>query len=252
MKVAIHQPHYLPWLGYLAKWAAADCFVFLDTVQFEKNGWQNRNRIKTRDGVRWLTVPVHARLGAPIHEVEVDATQPWRARHLRTIELAYTAAPHLARHHADLERFYAGAWPRLDELAVASATWLARATGIHVPARRASELEARVGVRSRRPFDGRGEPAAIDPTDRLVALCRAVGADTYLAGRDGARYMDPERFRAAGISVLYQAYTHPVYTQLHGEFVPSLSALDLLLMHGDESLGILCRGDRWSPEPPGD
>jgi len=245
MKVAIHQPHYLPWLGYLAKWAAADCFVFLDTVQYEKNGWQNRNRIKTRDGVHWLTVPVHARLGAPIREVKVDALQPWRARHLRTIEQAYTAAPHLARHHGELERFFAAEWLRLDELAVASATWLARATGIRAPARRASELDARVGVRSRGPFDGRGEPAAVDPTDRLVALCRAVGADTYLAGRDGATYMDPGRFRAAGIQVLYQAYAHPVYAQLHGEFVPSLSALDLLLMHGDESLGILCRGDRW-------
>ncbi len=236
MKIAIHQPHYLPWLGYLAKWAAADCFVFLDTVQYEKNGWQNRNRIKTRDGARWLTVPVHASLGAPIREVRVDAAQPWRARHLRTIEHAYTAAPYLARHHADLERFYAGEWSRLDELAVASATWLAGAAGIRVPARLASELDA----------------SAHHPTDRLVALCRAVGADTYLAGRDGARYMDPERFRAAGIRVLYQAYAHPVYAQLHGEFVPSLSALDLLLMHGDESLAILRRGDRWLPEPPGE
>jgi hypothetical protein len=236
VKLAIHQPHYLPWLGYLAKWAAADCFVFLDTVQYEKNGWQNRNRIKTREGPRWLTVPVHARLGAPIREVEVDAAQPWRARHLRTIEQAYAAAPHLTRHRADLARFFDTRWARLDELAVASATWLARAAGIAVPARRASELDAR----------------ADDATDRLVELCRAVGADTYLAGRDGARYMDPERFRAAGIAVLYQAYAHPVYTQLHGEFVPSLSGLDLLLMHGDESLGILRRGDRWSPDPPGD
>ena len=232
MKVAIHQPQYLPWLGYLAKWAAADLFIVLDVVQYEKNGWQNRNRVKTRDGARWLTVPVHARLGASIREIEVVAAQPWRERHLRTIEQAYMAAPHLARHRADLERFFAQEWPRLDDLAVASATWLAGATGIRVPARRASELGA----------------DAHDPTDRLVALCRAVGADTYLAGRDGAKYMDPGRFQAAGIRVLYQTYAHPVYTQLHGEFIPSLSALDLLLMHGDESLGILRRGDRWSPE----
>ena len=67
--LAIHQPHYLPWLGYLAKWAAADVFVFLDTVQYVRNGWQNRNRIKTAAGPRWLTVPVHARLGTPLAEV---------------------------------------------------------------------------------------------------------------------------------------------------------------------------------------
>ena len=73
--VAIHQPHYLPWLGYLAKWAAADVFVFLDTVQYSKNGWQNRNRIKTATGPQWLTVPVHAKLGMGIDEVAV-ASRP--------------------------------------------------------------------------------------------------------------------------------------------------------------------------------
>ena len=82
MKVAIHQPHYLPWLGYLAKWAEADVFVLLDTVQYEKNGWQNRNRIKTREGPSWLTVPVHAPLGAAITAVTLDAAQPWPRRHL--------------------------------------------------------------------------------------------------------------------------------------------------------------------------
>ena len=76
MRVAIHQPQYLPWLGYLAKWAAADLFIVLDVVQYEKNGWQNRNRIKTPEGPRWLTVPVKARLGTAIHDVTVDTSQP--------------------------------------------------------------------------------------------------------------------------------------------------------------------------------
>jgi len=88
-----------------------------------------------------------------------------------------------------------------------------------------------------------------DPTGRLVALCLAVGADTYLAGGHGARYMDAKRFTEAGILVLYQAYAHPVYAQQHGDFVPFLSGLDLLLMHGDESLAILRRGDAWTEEP---
>jgi hypothetical protein len=231
--LAIHQPHYLPWLGYLAKWAAADVFVFLDTVQYEKNGWQNRNRIMTAAGPRWLTVPVHAPLGTPIAEVAVDARQPWSARHLRAIEDAYAGAPHLARHREALHRLYAPPWERLAPLAVASAAWLAHAAGVATPARLASTL----GV------------AESDPTGRLIALCRAVGADTYLAGRDGARYMDTGRFEAAGIHVLYQAYAHPKYAQLHGEFAPNLSALDLLLTHGDDALDILRGGDHWSPTP---
>jgi len=230
VKVAIHQPHYLPWLGYLAKWAAADLLVFLDTVQYEKHGWQNRNRIKTAQGPRWLTVPVHARLGTAIRDVTIDTAQPWRARHLRAVEEAYAAAPYLGRHREALGALYAPAWERLAPLAVASARLLADACGIRTPTRLASELGA----------------AATDPTDRLVELCRAVGADTYLAGRDGAAYLDLERFRAAGIAVLAQAYAHPVYAQAHGEFVPFLSALDLLLTHGDDALSILGGGNSWA------
>lgn len=233
MKVAIHQPQYLPWLGYLAKWAAADVFVFLDTVQYEKNGWQNRNRVRTADGAHWLTVPVHAHLGMPLAEVAVDTTQPWRARHLRALEHAYARAPYLAAYQTALHGLLDREWDRLAPLAVASAEWLARATGISTPTRLASGL----GVETD------------DATGRLVAICETLGADTYLAGGHGARYMDAERFRAAGITVLYQRYEHPVYPQQHGEFMPFLSGVDLLLTHGDESLPILRRGDAWSREP---
>jgi hypothetical protein len=232
VKVAIHQPQYLPWLGYLAKWAAADVFVFLDTVQYEKNGWQNRNRIRTADGAHWLTVPVHAHLGTPIAEVAIDTTQPWRARHIRAIEHAYTRAPYLATYQAGLHALLDRDWAQLAPLAVASAEWLARAAGITTPARLASALAVEDG----------------DATGRLVAICKTLGADTYLAGGHGARYMDVAQFRAAGITVLYQRYEHPVYTQQHGEFMPFLSAVDLLLTHGDESLPILRSGDAWSRE----
>ncbi|MBI4255867.1 MAG: WbqC family protein [Candidatus Rokubacteria bacterium] len=239
MKVAIHQPHYLPWLGYVAKWDAADRFIFLDTVQYEKNGWQNRNRIKTRDGARWLTVPVtRAPLGTPIRDVRVDAAQLWPARHLRAIEHAYAKAPHFGRYHDALRAFYARPWDRLAPLAAASAEWLGRALGVEAPVALASDLAV--------------EPPGTegDPTARLVALCRAVGADTYLAGKDGATYMDVAQFRAAGIAVEAQRYAHPVYAQLHGEFVPLLSALDILLMHGDEALAILHRGNTWERLSP--
>ncbi|PYN14894.1 MAG: hypothetical protein DME05_13725, partial [Candidatus Rokuibacteriota bacterium] len=117
MKIAIHQPHYLPWLGYFAKWAAADLFVFLDTVQFEKNGWQNRNRIKTRDGARWLTVPVRASLGTPIKDVTIDERQPWPGRHLRMIEHAYAKAPCWPRWRDQIRAFYGGHWTHLAPLA---------------------------------------------------------------------------------------------------------------------------------------
>src|SRR5438132_1511588 len=140
MKVAIHQPHYLPWLGDFAKWAAADLFVLLDTVQYEKNGWQNRNRIKTREGPRWLTVPVNARLGTAIHAVTVDTSQPWRARHFTLIENNYGAAPAWRQYRDELHAFYGREWDRLAPVAVASAEWLAGKLGVTTPTRLASEV----------------------------------------------------------------------------------------------------------------
>src|SRR5262249_37520289 len=113
VNVAIHQPQYLPWLGYLAKWAAADLFVLLDAGQYEKNGWQTRNRIKTPDGARWLTVPVRARLGMRIADVAVDRDQPWPLRHLRSIEGAYSGAPFWRSMRDALSDLYAEPWERL-------------------------------------------------------------------------------------------------------------------------------------------
>jgi hypothetical protein len=233
VKIAIHQPQYLPWLGYLAKWASADLFVFLDTVQYEKNGWQNRNRIKHRRGVQWLTVPVHGHLGLTIADIEIDAGQPWPARHRRAIDHAYARAAGMGAHRTALDEFYGRSWRRLADIAIASAAWLARAFEIATPWRRASDLAV----------------TADDPTGRLVALCRAVGADEYLAGADGARYLDLAQFEAAGIAVRHQRYEHPVYAQEHGEFVPFLSALDLLLCEGDGAPAILRQGNHWSPTP---
>ena len=271
MKVAIHQPQYLPWLGYLAKWAAADLFIVLDVVQYEKNGWQNRNRIKTGEGARWLTVPVHAPLGTPISEVAIDNSQSWPARHLRAIEQAYARAPGLAAHRAALRSFYATSWTQLAPLATASARWLAETFGIATPLRLASELleisrsataspgRDEVAVRGEPRSGGEPSPSMIeaggvrgpvarppDPTARLVALCQAAGADTYLAGPHGAEYMDLDQFAAAGLEVLAQRYEHPVYPQVHGEFVPHLSALDLLLTTGDQAFAILQSGNGWT------
>ena len=231
MKVAIHQPQYLPWLGHFAKLAAADCWIFLDTVQYEKNGWQNRNRIKTPRGAQWLTVPVKASLGTLIRDVVIDASQPWQRKHCTALSVNYARAPYFARYFGDLERLLRRPWRLLADLNVEVTRFLAEALGLSRQMVRASELP----------------PVSAEPTGRLLDLCLAVGADTYLAGQDGARYMDLQRFEAGRVAVWGQAYQHPSYPQRDGDFLPFLSVVDLLLNHGESSLRILLEGDRWTP-----
>lgn len=230
MRVAIHQPHYLPWLGYFDKIDSADVFIFLDTVQFKKNEWQNRHRIKTAGGWQWLTVPVHYRYPQRIAEVRIDDRTAWARKHHQALATHYGPAPAYPAVTAILEGIWACPWDHLVDLNVATATRLAAWLGLGAKFHRASEFAA-----------------PEERTDRLVALCRAVGADTYLSGSQGATLMDLPRFAQAGIAVLFQDYQHPTYAQRYGPFVSHLSIVDLLCNHGAESLAILRTGRRWAP-----
>lgn len=228
MIAAIHQPQFLPWLGYFDKMDQAGCFVLLDNVQYKRREWQNRNRIKTPQGVQWLTVPVSGDYLALISAVTVEQGDNWRHKHWETLRRSYHRAPCWEGAAASLEAFYTSPWGLLSEVNGASITWLREKLGITTPLRWASELE------------GLSE----DPTGRLVDICRAVGAETYLSGVDGAKYMDLGQFAAAGIEVIFQHYEHPVYPQLFGDFAAQLSALDLVLNCGPQSLAILRSGRR--------
>ena len=234
VKVAIHQPHYLPWLGYFAKMDEADVFIFLDTVQFEKHGWQNRNRIKTSQGWQWLTVPVSARFPALLSEVAVDNGQGWARKHVQALHTHYAKAPAFQQEFDGLAEVLGRPWDALVELNCSLTLYLASRLGLDKKIVRASTL-----------------PARDTPTDRLMDLCRAVGGTVYLAGNDGTRYMDLERCAAAGIEVWRQEYRHPLYRQLYGDFIPSMAVVDLLFNEGDASLAVLRSGHGWSRSEPG-
>lgn len=224
MRVTIHQPQFLPWLGYLDKIDRSDLFIVLDTVQFKKNEWQNRNRIRTAEGWQWLTVPVRHRFGQAIHDVCINETDHWRVRHLRALNLHYARAPYGAGHLEDLRKLYEHPWSGLCEFNMAVLRWLLDCYGITTPVRRASEWEARE-----------------EPTERLVDLCLAAGATSYLAGPGADEYMDKPRFEASGVRLEMQAFHHPVYRQVYEPFMSHLSAIDLLLMQGPEALATLRR-----------
>jgi hypothetical protein len=227
MIVAVHQPQYLPWLGYFDKIDRADVFVLLDTVQFKKNEWQNRNRIKTVDGWQWLTVPVTYKFPQRIAEVGINNRDGWQRKQRQAILSNYRKAPCWDSFAPLIEEILAPRWNYLAPLNIFTVKRLVQILGIATPLYVASEL----GVFPE------------DPDERLIAIVKHFGADTYLAGSGGRDYMDLDRYACHGLEVLFQEYRHPVYEQLFGPFEPFLSVLDLLFNHGRESLKIL-RGNR--------
>lgn len=221
--VAIHQPQYLPWLPYCAKAAQSDVFIYLDTVQFQKGGVQNRNQIKTAQGAAWLTVPVTAALGDAIRDVQI-ADARWQKKHIDGIAQSYRRAPHTAWFTDGLQPILQSPWTMLADLNVAVTEWIFHQLGVTCRRVRASEL-----------------PATGTKSELVISLCRAAGATVYLSGPGARAYQDEADFLAAGIELRYQDYHVPAYPQCHPNlgFMPELSALDAILNLGPEARGVL-------------
>lgn len=223
MIVSVHQPQYLPWLGYFDKIDKADVFVLLDTVQFKKNEWQNRNRIKTAQGAQWLTVPVMYRFPQLIREVEINHREKWQHKQRQAMLSSYRKAPFWSMLEPFFEEIFATRWDGIARLNIHVVKKLTEILGIGTPLFVASEIG--------------GFPE--DPDERLIALTRHFGADRYLAGSGGQGYMNLDKYREQGVEVVFQQYRHPVYNQLYGDFEPFLSVIDLIFNHGKESLDIV-------------
>ncbi len=215
--VAIHQPNYLPWLGYFHKIARADVFVFLDDVQFSKNSYINRVRILAGGKQRWLTVPVSVHLGDAIKTVRPARTD-WAAAHLDTMRTFYGEA------HS-----FRAVWPTLAEIYAALPHGSIAASNRALVEGVAGEL----GLQCRFLASSEIETGAAAGDDRLVRIVQAVAPDgTYLSGKGGANYQDPDRFTAAGLGFRYTDFAHPRYDQGGGEFVAGLSVVDAIFQLG--------------------
>lgn len=233
--VAAHQPAYLPWLGYLAKIAAADLFVVMDDLQYEAQNFQNRNRIKTDVGAAWLTVPVErgSLYDAIIDKRIAQTTNPrhdWRHRTWATIETHYRRAPFFARYAPELRAIYEREWTSLVELDLRMLDLARGWFGITTPIVRASTLA----------LEGR-------KTDRIVSMVRAVGATTYLSGTGGStQYLEARAFQLAGIGLAWHRYEHPVYEQRYPAvpFVSHLAFLDAWFNAGPACAGWIVPANR--------
>jgi hypothetical protein len=222
MIIAVHQPQFMPWSGYFHKMASSDRFVLLDNVQFKKNEWQHRNRIRGPNGPQWLSVPAAYKFPQLINEVPVAQDPHWRIKHLRSLEGCYRKSPFYKEYFPYFEAFYSREESMLCTYNIESVKMLAKLLGIDTPLDTASDFS----------FEG-------SSTERLVNICRHFGADVYLAGAGGRDYMETGLFAGAGISVAFQEFVPPVYPQLFcsspDDFVPGLSVIDLLFNCGPDA-----------------
>lgn len=226
--VTIHQPEFLPWLGFMDKIRQCDVFVLLDSVQYEKNYFQNRNKIRTAWGSAWLTIPVLTKglFGQTIRDIRIQNEEKWRRKHCQGIRQHYQAAPFFDKYFPGLEALYVQSWDLLAEFNIAVISWVANAFGLSRRFVRSSELTL-TGKRS----------------ELLVNICIALGAEFYLSGVSGRGYLDEHLFADAGIPVRYQNFNHPVYRQCYEPFLPNMSSVDLLFNTGPDSLKALTEGN---------
>jgi len=243
LRVAIMQPTYLPWIGYFDLIDSADTFVLLDNVQFSKQSWHQRNRIKTAKGLQFITVPVRhvGRFGQTIDAVELAGTA-FARKHLAAIEQSYGRAAYFADYFpAFAAKLTAAVTGNLADLNIALIEWLASALGLSPRFVRASTLEPE-GKRS----------------ELIAAICESLGAVSYLSPVGAVDYLLQEResFDRRGIEVRIQNFVHPTYPQLYPPFASHAAAIDLLFNAGPASLEILRSGRRpapllaeWRPSP---
>jgi hypothetical protein len=223
--VAIVQSSYIPWKGYFDLINGVDEFILLDDVQFTRRDWRSRNVIKTPQGLTWLSIPVEVK--GRYHQRICDtrvADASWARRHWSTIRHNYAKAPCFARYEGVFSSLYLGELPALlSEINYRFINAVCSVLGIHTPIRWSMDFSV-----------------SNDRTDRLIDLCKAVGATRYLSGPTARAYLDENRFRAAGIGVCWMNYAgYPEYPQLHGPFVHGVSILDLLFNVGAEARSCL-------------
>ncbi len=218
MKVVANQSNYLPWKGYFDLIHDADLFVFYDDVQYTKNDWRNRNKIKTPNGRQWLTIPLGAHQHGRINQVTLPLDRAWLATHWRLLEKNYRATPHFSRYESFFREVYTRRlWTRLAELNQFLITTIAREfLGI------ATEFidSTRFGLTSHKQ-------------QRILDLLEAVGAHTYISGPAAKGYLDETCFQAKGIALIWKDYAgYPEYPQFHPPFEHAVSIVDLLFQTG--------------------
>ena len=230
LTLVAHQPEFLPWLGSISKAAMGDVYFILDTVQYSKELFQNRNKIRIRDGKgwQWLTIPVLNPDNKLLKwsEIYIDTKQNWKRKHLNAIQLSYGKCSYFKDIYADIEAIYNNfQGEKLIDFLMEFIVYAHKKFKLTVPIYRTSEL-IDMG------YDISGQKS-----DLVLSMCKIVDAKAFVFGTMGRTYIEKEKF--TDVEYVFQNFTHPEYEQLHGEFLSHMSFLDLLFNYGDDVINIL-------------
>lgn len=219
MIVAVHQPNYLPYLGFFDKMMKADIFVIYDDTQFNKEDFQHRNKIRIYHGWKWLTVPVEKK-PIPINEIKIrneikTKNIRWSDTHIKCIEDEYKKSDYYLTYKTDLEKIYRKSYDKLIDLNMEIISYL----------KNAFDIDTKIVFSSKFGFESTS-------TQKLIDIVEALEGDIYLSGPGGRNYLDISMFKNRGIEVNFQDFKHPIYRQTYKDFVPNMSAIDALFNTG--------------------
>ncbi|MFQ5884067.1 MAG: WbqC family protein [Thermoplasmata archaeon] len=218
MRITIHQPNYLPWLGYFVKMAQGDKHILLDNVEYSKNSWVNRNRIRNEEGWQYLTIPIPREFhGARIRDVKLPDSGKWKKQHRKAIEANYGRAQHFRSHSDFFQKLYEREFNYLTEINEEVISYLLRSFEINVEIVKASELNI---------------DSSLKGSDLLIEIAKKVGATTYISGPSGRTYLQLEEFKGAGIAVEFFSFIAKPYRQAFPGFVPGMASIDALFNLG--------------------
>jgi hypothetical protein len=235
MILTAHQPVYLPWLGLFHKIALADLFCYFDIAQYQTKDFNNRNKIKTHSGEIWLSVPVESKnhFSKSVGDIRI-VQDGWQRKHFKSISMAYQKAPYFRNYIEQFEEVLtAQLFETLSELNLAILRLAMRNLEISTPIVKASDYA----------FQGAKSALVLD-------MCLRLKADVYIFGAQGRDYAEVDNFRAGGVEPYFQDYRHPQYQQLHGEFRPYMSIIDLLFNEGPRSREIVMLGNATREQLP--
>lgn len=224
-RLVITQPMFFPWVGLFEQIRLADYLVNLNDVQFSKGSFTNRVQIKTASGIKWLTVSTEKiSLGQKINQIPISYKTDWREQHIKTLKEAYQLAPFFDQMMALVERVYSHKYGTLDEISFNSMV----------------EVLKFFDIKNEKTFTSSELPVSGSGSERVLNIARELKVTDYITGHGAKNYLDHAAFESNNISVSYIDYVKLEYPQLHGDFTPYVSILDLIAMKGVEGVKNIC------------